>query len=116
MPFWKSLNSVSDVDEAIKRSSANPVLIFKHSTRCALSSVAKRRLERSEVEGVSYYLLDVIKNREVSNSLALSTGVRHESPQAFLYLKGDLLYNDSHLSISTDDFVGLIPKSDGETI
>ena len=43
---WKDLTTEEQL-EAIKQESAEkPVVIFKHSTRCSISSMAKMRLER----------------------------------------------------------------------
>lgn len=75
------------------------VLVFKHSTRCAISGMAKNRLASNMDERLSYFILDVISQRSISNYLATKTGVQHESPQVFLYVNGVLVSVESHSEI-----------------
>ena len=42
---WNPLTSASEIDAVIERSNQVPCLIFKHSTRCSISFMAKHRLE-----------------------------------------------------------------------
>ncbi len=77
--------------------------IFKHSTRCSISSMAKNRLERDFdlAEGIlPLYYLDLIQHRNISNLIAERTGVEHQSPQLILIKEGKVIYNASHSSIS----------------
>ena len=50
-----------------------PVLIFKHSYRCSISSMALQRIERihKEInESANFVLVDVIKQRDFSLKIA----------------------------------------------
>ena len=81
-------------------------VIFKHSTRCSVSMMAKKRFEHdwdAIPEGTSVYFLDLISNREVSNSIAQKFSVHHESPQLLLIKNGECIYETSHGEISADD-------------
>jgi bacillithiol system protein YtxJ len=107
------LHSKEQLDALLDKGSpdGSPFLIFKHSTRCMISSTAKRRLEREPHPGLSYYLIDVIANRSLSDYLADRSRVRHESPQAFLFYNSDLVDVKSHLSISPNEIskrIGLL--------
>ena len=42
---WKNLTSVKQLDDIIQESVQNPIVIYKHSTTCPVSSHAKARLE-----------------------------------------------------------------------
>ena len=79
-------------------------VIFKHSTRCSLSSVAKSRLERGveDVTEMSFYYLDVVKYRSISNLIEETLGVRHQTPQLIVLNSGSVVYHASHNSITSD--------------
>jgi len=81
---WKDLNSEASLQEAIDISSINPVVIFKHSSRCSLSSMAKSRLEKGwvadDMTHVNPYFLDLISYRNISNLVAEKLNITHESP------------------------------------
>lgn len=98
---WKTMNSESQIQEIIDLSHEKPQLIFKHSTRCSISSMAKSRLEREwNLENVEPWYLDLIAYRNISNAIASQLYVHHESPQAILLKDGLVVYDGSHSSIS----------------
>ena len=100
---WIDLNNELQLNDIITSSRVKPVVIFKHSTRCGISSMAKRRLERNwdvREEEIELYYLDLIAYRFISNKIAEIFGVRHESPQLLLINNGQAVYNDSHNAIS----------------
>ncbi len=101
---WIDLTNVSQLAEIKEQSKVKPQLIFKHSTRCSISSVAKSRLERSTPpENVDFYFLDLIKNRDISNKIAEEFSVSHESPQVLLIKNCECVYDESHSGISMDE-------------
>ena len=103
---WKVMESEASLGEWIEKSNEVPVLFFKHSTRCSISSMAKNRLETNwdlNDEQVVPVYLDLIAFRSVSNLLAEKSGVTHESPQALLFKNGEVVYNASHNSIRVED-------------
>ena len=101
---WKPLESIAAVEQLKKDSYERPVVIFKHSTRCSISSMALNRLERSwnenEMEKVAIFFLDLIRHRDVSQQVAESFRVMHQSPQLLLIHKGECVYDASHMGIS----------------
>jgi len=101
---WKPLASANELAEIIERSYRIPQVIFKHSTRCGTSSLAKNRLEKSGYTGeIEFYLLDVIANRPLSGQVARDLDVWHESPQVILIINGNVVYDESHIGIRMDD-------------
>jgi bacillithiol system protein YtxJ len=99
--IWKNLEQLSALEEIDKASFTHPILIFKHSTRCSISDVAKARLDREDnLNGVDFYYLDLIKHRDISNALAEKYNVHHESPQILLIHKGECVYDESHIAIT----------------
>lgn len=103
---WIALTHPSQLDEIRERSLTKPQVIFKHSTRCSISSMVKSRLERAQApDGVDFYYLDLIQYRPVSNQIAEDFKVWHESPQLLLISKGECIYDESHTGISMDELV-----------
>jgi bacillithiol system protein YtxJ len=101
---WKTLSEEKQVNEIVELSHEKPQLIFKHSTRCSISSMAKSRLEREwNLENVEPWYLDLITYRNVSNAVASEFGVHHESPQAILVQNGKASYHASHNSITVSE-------------
>ena len=98
---WKEMTTEAQISEAVELSHEKPQLIFKHSTRCSISSMAKDRLEREwNLENVEPWYLDLIAYRNISTAIAMQLGVHHESPQAILLKEGVVVYEASHNAIS----------------
>ena len=106
---WKNitdLNQISDIKTAEGYS-----LIFKHSTRCSVSAMAKRRFELDwEVipAGTNLYFLDLISHRAISAQIAETFQVHHGSPQILLIKDGNCVLDASHSDISADEVAELI--------
>lgn len=101
---WNELTDEAQLDAIKTQSTEMPVVIFKHSTRCSISSMAKSRLERSVApESVAFYYLDLIRYRNISNKIAEVFHVHHESPQILLIRNGECTYDESHSGISMED-------------
>jgi len=101
---WKSLDSADQV-EAIKQNEGYS-LIFKHSTRCSISMMAKRRFEMDMDKlpaDMPLYFLDLIKYRDISSQVAQDFHVHHESPQVLLIKDGECILDQSHGGISVDE-------------
>jgi bacillithiol system protein YtxJ len=108
---WIELNSSLQLENIREKSFSQPQVIFKHSTRCSISSMAKSRLERSiPPADVDFYYLDLISHRNLSNKVAEDFNVWHESPQVILIYKGECLYDESHSGISMDELRTSIPQ------
>lgn len=102
---WIKFKDPSQLDEFKSESHQTPVLIFKHSTRCSISSMAKHRLESNwdlDVDQIIPVYLDLLAYRSISNQIESELGVNHESPQVILLRNGQSIYNASHNSISVD--------------
>ncbi|WP_026896924.1 bacillithiol system redox-active protein YtxJ [Daejeonella oryzae] len=101
---WISLESNEQL-QTIK-SSADASVIFKHSTRCSISMMAKRKFEldwEAIPENINLYFLDLIKHREISNAIADIFQVQHQSPQLLLIKNGECIYETSHGEISAEE-------------
>ena len=108
---WKKLENISQIAEIRKESKEKPVLIFKHSSRCAISSMAWSRMERSwkeeDSEKLSPYFLDLISYRNISNAIAEEFSVEHASPQVIVIKNEEAIYDNSHMGISYRDVISI---------
>ncbi len=105
---WKELKTAEQFSRLLQDSENFPVVIFKHSTRCATSSVALSRIERDwndDAGEIQFYYLDVIAHRELSRQIADSLGITHQSPQLMVIKGKKSIYDASHLFISLSDAV-----------
>ena len=101
---WNPLTDVHQLDEIVEISQNQPVVIFKHSTRCSISSTALSRFERAwgDTENAAFYL-DLIAYRPISLEIAEKFGIQHQSPQVLVINKGACTYSATHWDISVDE-------------
>ncbi len=104
--LWNQLTDITQL-EPIKQASFNkPQIIFKHSTRCSISSMALNRLERETApDNADFYFLDLIQYRSVSNAVADVFDVYHESPQVLIIKNGECTYDESHQGIQMSEII-----------
>jgi bacillithiol system protein YtxJ len=99
------LNSIQELDVALTESNARPVLLFKHSLTCPISTHAFGEL-RSYLNNpdprISYKLITVQTARAVSDEAASRLHVRHQSPQAILVKGGAEIWHASHYDITAE--------------
>jgi bacillithiol system protein YtxJ len=101
---WIELNSAEQLSQIKELSRSRVQVIFKHSTRCSISQLAKNRLERNEKPATTdCYFLDLIKHRTLSNSIAEDFAVKHESPQVLLIKDMECVYDESQSGIQMAD-------------
>ena len=103
---WIYLTNEEQLHQIKANSNTKPQVIFKHSTRCSISSVAKNRLERSEQpDEMDFHFLDLIKYRSISNQVAENFKVYHESPQVLVIKNGECIYDESHSGIDMEEII-----------
>ncbi len=103
---WIPLTSEGQLAEISQLSNEVPCLIFKHSTTCNISSMAKARLEKNwdfSSNDIKPYYLDLLSFRQLSNEVAENFDIYHESPQVLLIRNGECTYDASHLDISVQE-------------
>lgn len=101
---WIPLTKEEQLSLILERSATVPQVIFKHSTRCSVSSMVLSRLERADTpETVDFYFLDLLNYRTISNKIAEEFDVFHESPQVLMIKNGACVYDESHMGISMDE-------------
>lgn len=104
MTDYKILSEDAQLDELDALSHTRPQVIFKHSTRCSVSSMAKRGLDmelrQTPNTAFDIYYLDLIRYRAISNQIATRYGIQHESPQLLVIKDGKCIYHASHDGVS----------------
>lgn len=106
---WISLESLTQLDEI--KSQQGFSIIFKHSTRCSISMMVKKRFELDWdklPDDINIYFLDLIQNREISNTIASKFFVPHESPQLLLIENGECVLDLSHGEVSVDEVMSVL--------
>ncbi|MCB7159191.1 bacillithiol system redox-active protein YtxJ [Bacillus subtilis] len=79
------------------------VFVFlKHSTTCPISQAAFHEFGAfaNQHEDVPAYYLQVQEARPLSNFIAETYGVKHESPQIFIIQNGKVKWHTSHSQIT----------------
>src|SRR5438105_13620114 len=89
-----------DLEQLLEQSRTNPVLLFKHSTQCPISSQAYEEFTQfaKEAADVTCGLVLVIEDRNISDTIAERLNVRHQSPQAIVVKDGHAVWQASHWS------------------
>ncbi|NCX96660.1 MAG: bacillithiol system redox-active protein YtxJ [Chitinophagia bacterium] len=108
--FWNQLTTEAQLAGIVKTSELQPVLIFKHSTRCSISSAALDRVERKwndavDTAKVQPWYLDLIAYRDISNKIASEFNVEHQSPQVLIIVNGQCVYSATHYDINYLDIL-----------
>jgi bacillithiol system protein YtxJ len=99
---WIALTETAQLNEIIELSNHKLVVVFKHSTRCGISSGVISQFEKaidSNIETTAFYYLDLIRYRNLSNEIAQLFNVQHQSPQVILLKNGEVVTHASHYDI-----------------
>ena len=101
---WLPLTQPEQLRTIVQESHEHPVLIFKHSTSCPISAMAKAKIERQWPDATlpadtPLYYLDLLRFRPLSAQVAEEFHVQHESPQLLLIQAGQCRYHASHMGI-----------------
>lgn len=108
---WIFLTSEQQLEEIIKKSYEKPQIIFKHSTRCSISSITMNKFVRNYTvpeEDADLYYLDLLNYRSVSDEVGYKFQVLHQSPQVLVIKDGEAVYNASHYAIQADKILALV--------
>ena len=112
-PIWNQLTSIEQLNELVVAAQTKPVVIFKHSTRCGISSMAFNSFKnnwKSDDTLADVYILDLLRFRDVSNEVAQVTGVYHQSPQAIVLKGTEVIYEATHSGIDARAIESLLKK------
>jgi len=100
---WIPLNSTAQLSYISEKSKTKTQIVFKHSTRCGISSMVMRQFKASYTltdKEVDLYYLDLLSYREVSNEVGYKFQVFHESPQILIIKNKEVVTHASHGGIN----------------
>lgn len=109
-----SIDSIQSCEDFIQQSQQEPIVIFKHSTRCPISSGANEEMqiltEDFQDKPVKFGRILVVEHRDVSLYCADRLGIKHESPQVIMIKNNEVMFNDSHHRIRYDQLEPILAK------
>ena len=102
---WNELTELEQLEAIVNQSDEQPVLIFKHSTRCSISRFALKQFENEfdlQDKIITYYL-DLLNHRDISSEIAIQFNVQHQSPQILLFRNRVVVFHTSHENIDATE-------------
>ena len=97
---FNEIHDAAELDAVFEKSNQQPVVLFKHSTTCPISAGVYQEISNADAD---INLIVVQRARDLSTAVAERTGVRHESPQAFVLKNGAVIYHASHYDVTATD-------------
>lgn len=88
-------------------------VLFKHSPFCAVSSIAYRRMARlaERRNDIPVYLIDVVRDRDVSEQAEALLNIRHQSPQVIVLARSTPQWDASHGAVTEDGVQQALPPT-----
>jgi len=98
---WIPLTSVEQIEKIKEESKSGYVGVFKHSTRCSISTNVLKRFDGNfpEDTAITMYYIDLLNYREVSSEIGFTFQVVHQSPQFLLIKNEKAVKHASHYDI-----------------
>lgn len=103
-----NVETLDSLERLFTDSYSRPVVLLKHSTSCGISSGVYREVSQVSTD-VNVVVIQT--HRELSDSIATRTGIRHESPQAFVIVNGKAVYHASHYDIEAKHITASVTGS-----
>jgi bacillithiol system protein YtxJ len=103
------ITDTKSYEDLVARSKERPVVIFKHSLTCPISSAAYNQMERFNGEVA---LIEVQRARELSKEIENRLGVAHESPQVIVLRNGQVVWDASHFTITAQAVAAAVAKAE----
>jgi len=103
---WLPLTTEAQLETIKERSKTKTQVVFKHSTRCGISSMVMNQFVANyelTAEDLDLYYLDLLNYRSVSNEVGYTFQVLHESPQLLIIKNGVVVAHESHGAINSLD-------------
>lgn len=108
------MKKIDTVDQFEKLASEkNYFLLVKHSLTCPISGAAFEQYKQyvDQNENVDTYYLAVQDSRPLSNYIAENYHIKHESPQALLFLNNQVVWNASHSKITVPSLTEAVKQN-----
>ena len=108
---WIPFNALEQIQTIKENSNSESIFIFKHSTRCGISSMVIKQFEKlfqEEHQNLKVYYLDLLNYRNISDEVGHTFQVMHQSPQLLVIRNGVSVHNASHYDITQIDLARFI--------
>ena len=108
---WIFLTNTTQFDAIKKASFIKPQAIFKHSTRCGISSMVMKKFVKNynlNKDEANLYYLDLLTYRNVSDEVGYQFQVLHQSPQILIIKNGEVVHTASHYDIDANRITDFI--------
>lgn len=91
-------------------------LVYKHSLKCSLSLAAILEVYsyREESGALPVTMIDVFRDRALSDGIEYVTCVRHESPQVLLVRGGEVQWHASHRRVTASAIADAVQRLAGD--
>jgi bacillithiol system protein YtxJ len=98
----EKIDTVEQFEQIIQ--SGEPFVFLKHSVTCPISQAAYEAYEKfaDDFPNLKSYYLTVQDSRPLSDYIASAYNIKHESPQAFFFKNGEVIWHASHWKIAYD--------------
>ena len=103
-----NVDSIDRLDRLFEESYERPIVLLKHSSTCGISAGVYREVAFVAAD-VNVVIIQT--HRDLSNAIAARTGIRHESPQAFVLRHGKPVYYASHYDIEAERIAETLGKA-----
>ena len=95
----KKIDSINQFDQLVESEAS--FFLLKHSTTCPISQAGYNEFDKFEKNGnENCYILIIQESRDVSNYIAEKFHIKHESPQAILFVNSNVAWHASHFKIT----------------
>lgn len=96
---WNALTTIEQFNDIVEQSRTKTQAIFKHSTRCGVSSGVLKQFEKQSNATIDFHFLDLLNYRDISNDIASRFNVVHQSPQLLVIKNGVVVAHEAHYDI-----------------
>lgn len=106
------ITKIEEFDSLLNNATNAILILFKHSNRCPISWNAKKEtdafLEKYTEYKTNTYLINVVNSRPLSNHIAETLKVEHQSPQIIIIKDGTVVKHISHLTITKKNLENIL--------
>lgn len=105
---FDEVTTETELERLFARSELTPVLLYLHDPYCGISSMA-----RAEVSllGLTVSWINVHARHDLGMEVERLTGVRHESPQAFILHHRQARWSASHRKVTTSSILAALESA-----
>lgn len=95
----QKIDTIEQFDQLVE--SGETFFMLKHSTTCPISQAGYDEFAKFEKNASgNLYFLTVQDSRDLSNHIAEKFHIKHESPQAILFVHSNVAWHASHFKIT----------------